>query len=533
MKGKAGRVIPLVVAVAFVAVMLGMTILERMPLLERPMAGIRHGEGTARVLRHMQIWDEVGLAETHFMMRTTHTNPADAYVADVGYLTAGDGIYYYASFPPLFPLAPYLVFKTLGVPIGIDAVRWFNMGLQILGAAAVFLLVRRAARSFGATPAAVAAAAGATVYAISPVLLWYHSNAYVTASLGTPLFALSTYLAVRLWDDEEPARWLWWAFAASAAALTYTEWLGVTFTMGVLGLAAVRWRDARARKVAFATVAATGAVLLITLAQYSSIAGVAAFIDGIGGKLALRTGLTEASHHSVTSLRSWSYVVSYYEKGYLPVLQATAGLVFAAGVGLLARRVAGSATVIGRDRALGTALWLATVPVALHHLLLFSHTAVHDFDIVKSAVPMGLIAGAACAVIWSTPTLTRWAKVIVLIGLALLAQRTFDAGMAMSSRRDFGIDPGPRDVGRAIVAYGVAPDEVVFIEGDAFYTGSAASYYAGFRNLVRYTPERAATIMHLNGASGGVLFTVDEKGREVIGISRVAPDGSLEATAAR
>lgn len=521
----------LVIALALGALVFSVAL--RLPFLDRPISNKRHGEGTARTLRHIAIWDEVGLGGTHGMMRTTGVAPADRYIADQGYLRDEDGIYYYVSFPPLFPLAPYGAFKLLGVEATPLAVRVFNLCLQAFGAFAIFLLAKRATARVGERFSWVAGGFAAVLYATAPVLLWYHSNAYTTASLSTPMFILAVYLAVRAVHDDPAPRWVLPVFGLAVFAVAYTEWLGVTFAAAVAVYGIVRWRDRPARRMAIVAVAVVGATMLLMVAQYSSVAGLGAFISGLSGKYAMRSGVSEASHHSILSPGSWGHVVSYYLKGYLPFLGLIPVLAVPALLGTWAsrsrrRELPGTRSIALRGwlvSPLATALVLTAGPVLLHHLLLFSHTAVHDFDMVKGASVLGLLFGLAAAGLdratrssadsWRTPV--TLAVVVVLLATS---------SMVLSYRRDFTSRSGLYAVGDAIRSAKVPPDQIVFLQGSSFYVGSAAIYYAG-RNIAYYNPEYARALVEASGADGGVLFVIAEDGETISAIERVGDDGAI------
>lgn len=520
-----------VFAVALAVLALAVTIGARVPRLNDAMSEKRHADGTARVLRHMALWDAVGLDATHWMMRTTGLAPADRYIVDQGYLRDADGVYYYVSFPPLYPLAPYAAFKALGIAETPLAVRVFNLLLQAIGTFALFLLAKRATAGLGARFSWIAGGFAGLLYASAPVLQWYHSNAYTTASLSTPFFILAAYLGVRAIHDDRRPRWLLPALAAALFVVAYTEWLGVTFAMVAAAYGVVRWRHRPSRAFAFVAVGTVAAAMLLMLVQYSSIAGLAAFIQGISGKYAMRSGMAETSQRSILSLRSWAYLGDSYYKGYLPFL----GLIpLFAAYPLWRRRVTHPrAARAAPARAwwstpLATALVLTAAPVLLHHLLLFSHTAIHDFDMVKTAAALGLVFGV-CAASLDRSVASAGRRWLVPVALGLAAAVAVGASIAITYRRDFAAHSGAEAVGEAIRAAHVSPNEVVFFQGP-FYPGSAAVYYAG-RNITGYEPSYAKALIAESGADGGVLFVVTPDGEGVARIERVAKDGTIAGAA--
>lgn len=520
----------LLIALGAVLAVFAYTVWIRAPYIERPVSWIRHGEGTARVLRHMRVWDEAGLARTHFMMRTTGTAPADRFIADVGYLTSGDGVFYYASFPPLFPLAPYLAFRALSVSPSPEAIRTFNLGLHAIGALLLFALARRALRERGEAFASSAGVFAAAVYLISPGAMWYHSNAYVSASLSTPLLIACTYLGLRAAADDRPSAWLLPALGATAFALAYADWVGVTLVAAIAATAAWYRRDRRLWMVAAVAAAGTIAALLLTAVQYSSVAGVHEFVAALGGKFEMRTGLSAASHHSLTSLASWKYLLGVSVRKSLEpelVFLGVLAVLFAAGI--LGRVIARRPTDLRATfpRAFLIALAFLGGASLLHHLILFSHTVIHDFDLLKDAAPLGLLVGVLAAEIgeWGTH---RASRIGTLVALAVVLALGARSALPKTMKRDFTISWGAVGVGEAIAEANVGPNEAVFLKGPpSFYIGSSTVHYAG-RNIARYhSREHAAKIIRASGASGGVLFVLDEAGRKVARVDRVAPDGSI------
>ncbi|MBE0477395.1 MAG: hypothetical protein IBX62_09885 [Coriobacteriia bacterium] len=522
--GRRARLAILLVAVATVLLTYAYTLNVRIPLLDRPASWTRHAEGAARTLRHMRIWDEVGLLETRFMMRTTDVHPGDRYIRDVGYLPDDEGVYYYVSFPPLFPLLPFLLLKAVNAPLGILSLRIFALGLHLVTAMLLFMLTRRVLLSRGEAHASSAGAFAAAVMLVSPGPLWYFSNAYESAALETPLLIACTYLGVRLLTDELRPRWLVPAFAAASFALAYTEWLGIMFAASV-GVVALLRRDRRSLLAFAVSAAAVAAALGLMTLQYSSVAGFKAFVEAIRGKAEMRVTFGGAVHHSLTSWPSWSHLLKWVKQGYGPGLVALAALAASWLVGMTStpggfrRRL--RATF---PRPLGVALALTALPAALHLLALFSHTVIHDFGLLKWAVPLGLLVGALAAELGSWGARSR-NRLGALAAAALVLAVAVHTVLPEAIKRDFTVTWGAVKVGTAIAQTGVDPDEPVFVEAPRkFYMGSSTVYYAG-RNLARYKDAAgAAAIMKRSGATGAVLFRVNED-MEVERTERLGPDG--------
>ncbi|MDO8916261.1 MAG: hypothetical protein Q7W16_09295, partial [Coriobacteriia bacterium] len=239
------------------------------------------------------------------------------------------------------------------------------------------------------------------------------------------------------------------------------------------------------------------------------------------------------SRDSILSLQSWGLIARRYFRAYqsfmvlIPLLAAP-GLFVAWRRRRAKGRVESASNMPPRTRPAGplaTALALTAGPIALHHVILFSHTVIHDFDMVKGASVLGLAFGLAIASLdrVARPSSRAWLRPAALVLIAAVAA---GGGMALAYRRDFTPTSGSRAVGTAIREANVPPDQIVFVGGGSFYKGSAAIYYAG-RNITGYSPENARYLIGASGADGGVLFVVSADGMRVDSVKRIGRDGEI------
>ena len=514
----------LLVAAALVAIF-AVSVFVRLGHLGEPM-GIHHEEGTARVLLHSTVWWEEGPSGAGFLLRKNLTSPGDAYLAPPGPLTDGDGNTYYASMPPGHPLWMFLAHRVVGVEPTVMSVRYVNLAVNLLCAALVYLVVREILRGLPDGWSRTAGLVAAATYLFAPVTLWFQSNAWTSASAVQPFFIAAIWAVARAYRDEERQRLFVVLTGALVFGMSYTEWLGPAFALATVVLAVIRRRsDALIRRIAVAS--AIGAVLALglTFLQYSTISGAGEMARLWLGRYQMRSGFGEASVASPWNRASWIRLLGQYIDSLAPAF-AVLAIVF-----VWDRILAGVRG--GKFRAGGApvsvVMTLALAPVLIHHVVLFDHAVIHDFDMLKMtvfvSVATGLLVGRLIAryAAQERPQHTMAVAVVcVLVVVSAYASvRLYDwlnPSYAAFER-----------IGTAI-ARTAEPDEVVFLVPFDYMPPSVVTHYAG-RNWVPWPGEdRAPAVLGRGGADRrGVVFGAD-LGRGVFEVWYVAPDGSLHPT---
>ncbi len=185
---------------------------------------------SSTVLRHLLIWDQQGLSSHHFVPGVSYEGAVNKHIdnhssVEVGRQGYSDakGNFFYVSYPPFAYIAPYVVFKVIGVEPNIVGLRVFNVVTQIATAGVLFLLLLRMTRK----PAI--AFLGYCIYLFSPIALYMHGVNYMSDMFVQLLFALAGYFFYVLITKEKDLHY-WKTYLPLAITLfltVYTEWIGI------------------------------------------------------------------------------------------------------------------------------------------------------------------------------------------------------------------------------------------------------------------------------------------------------------------
>ncbi len=508
------------VIVAILAVFAA-SVFVRLGHLDKPM-GLHHEEGTARTLVHSSVWWEEGPSRGGFLMRKNLTNPGDLYLAAPGPLTDHDGISYYASMPPGHPLWVFLVHRVIGVEPTIASVRYLNLAVGLACALLVYLIVREMLRGLPDGWSRSAGLIAAATYLFMPVTLWFQSNAWTSASAVQPFFIAAVWACARAYRDEEKRRTFIILAGVFVFAMSYTEWLGPAFALTTVVLAFLRRReDTTMRWIAVASSVGAAVALGLTFLQYSTIAGAASLLELWTGRYAMRSGLGEASVGRPWDPASWDRFFGQYFTSLAPAVVVL--VILFVWDRLVSRGRAGKLRTGGAP--LGVVFGLALAPVLIHHVVLFDHAVIHDFDMLKTSLVVSLATGLVGARL-----IARYAgkaqparAAAVLAGCALFAV----SGYVSVRLYDY-LNPTYGVYERIGVTIGetVEPDEVVFVVTSEYIPRSVTTHYAGRNGLPWPGENRAPGVLARGGGRRGVVFGVDSV-RGVFETWYVAGDGSL------
>jgi hypothetical protein len=159
---------------------------------------------------------------------------------------------------------------------------------------------------------------------------------------------------------------------------------------------------------------------------------------------------------------------------------------------------------------------LSIAPVLLHHLALFNHTVVHDFNVLKTSVffvlAAGVLTGRLLARLSSRGASARWGvyagTCVVVVAVAVGSAWLFGQLHKLEYVES-------RSLGDAIAAE-AQPDEVVFVSVPEARTLSLyvppnqITWYAG-RNYVAWNGDLKAArrVLDADAPRTGVFFMVD------------------------
>ncbi|MBU1028972.1 hypothetical protein KKE28_02070, partial [Patescibacteria group bacterium] len=184
----------------------------------------------------------------------------------------------------------------------------------------------------------------------------------------------------------------------------YTEWLGFLLA-GTAGLyAIINWQKPWSKKILLISFLGASSALALTLGQMHLALGLKTALEALRTKFLVRTGIEASTEYSRFSPYAWFKIILNYLRGYDFILIAT----LIAIITLLRKKWTMLTSWLKSTAAtpLLTFLFIAGLPVCLHHALLFQWTAVHPFSPLKMAPLITVLAGLCFAYI-ITHTLQR------------------------------------------------------------------------------------------------------------------------------
>jgi hypothetical protein len=474
---------------ALLSGLFALAIVVRLPNLDRPLSK-HHEFCTALSLIVLQGWYDGGIANYHYAPSTNLPQETNSGIRNlIAQSVERNGRYYYISHPPLAYYLPFLVFKSLHVRPNTLGLQLFNIASHLLSALLIFLLARMLIPGLGFGPWAAC-----VVYLFNPATLWFQGNVYMSDMLVQVFFLMAAYFFARLCKEELLARrvsLMGLGLGLSVFAAAYTEWLG--FCLALVLLIVGIWRKVFRWKVAVVIVVAVTAAIMLTVYTYGGIAGWHAMIEYYSGRFDQR-GLGGDVIGSLVQLGK-NYLYSH-----LPVL-----LFLAAGLWFLFR---GNRTgvVVPMPKSMLMIIGLTAAVVVLHHIIFLQHSG-HDFAVLKSAVPLSLLAGWLIHALVQAGIVRVWSATVVigLVAVTSIAQYYYvnrpGEVSIKGDRYDAEMEIGLR------IASNVADDQVAMIK-DVELTPQVL-YYAQ-RNVqpVRHLAE-AYEFMRRHPVGKGVLLWIE------------------------
>jgi len=497
---------------ALLLAIFGISVLVRLPLLDKPLSHPREWL-TATVLRHLEIWNEEGLAKAHFAPITTYPGAANENINnEASEHKDAEGNYYYTSFPPLAYYAPYAVFEILHVKPGVLPIQIFGLALHFLSGLFVYLSVRRILGKTNSTAAPVIAF---IVYIFAPMTLWLQANVYMSDIFAQVLFAAGIYVWLRLATSPAVGGWECVVFGVLVFAFVYSEWLGVLFAISVVLYAMVTRGQPSRFRLTLSAVLGTIAALGLTVWQYSQIAGFHAFYASLHQRFTLRSGLgqqDQLTFHPWQPL-GWLFLLTYY------------ALAYGADIVLLFLWMSLGAQTAGITHRIKSAISFAAVlPFMLHHLLLFNFTAAHEFSVLKAAPFLAIVSGLLATKlenktdpIWRLKPRSLVIASLLLCCVSCVWVYSLVVGPETSAYKTIG----------DFIAQNARPDEIVFAQyqrpsNKADRPLPQIVYYA-HRNIAVWSGEAyARKLSQMNGVSKIVVFVINPEETAVQSMRRLS-----------
>ncbi|MDQ3099587.1 MAG: hypothetical protein M3Q44_07635 [bacterium] len=360
----------------------------RLPNLGRPISMAHHEWLTAHTLITVDNFAQHGAFYYFLSPIYSYDNLGDRYTEIFSNKGIQDfrGYSYYVSYPPFGFIFPYIFFKLFFITPSVFGLHIFNILLSFAGAFALYLTISLIGKHKWRDGLYFPGVIVFSLYLFSKIALWYQSNVYFLDMLAQALMTGGIYLVVLYFTKENPSKRLIYWIGILTFFIAYTEWIGFFFAISILILCVSRFQQHRL--LIFVVVTAASASLLMTLTQYSLIEGPAALFTEMKTKYLIRSGFDEAkSEYGITIYNpdSRRALLEWYKQGFSQIIFIIEALAVIAVV--VSRSVRKLFTKLE-----GTFLLLCLLPVAMHHIIFFNFTVIHEFSVVKGATFLAALA---------------------------------------------------------------------------------------------------------------------------------------------
>lgn len=472
----------------------------RFPVINNHLS-MHHGWVTAHTLLTLQTWNEGGILNFHAAPVYTLQNEGDKFVPALAGITDEKGDSYYVSYPPLGFYVPYFLMKLFFLQPTILSLIIFNLLLHFLSAFFIYKIVKHLLKNNSSSEFAPIIAF--IIYLFTPATLWFQSNVYFVDMLEQLLWIVTFYITLKLLDEE--SRKNIFLFAILLFSSCYTEWMGLFYAFMAFIYFGIK--SIRKKQIPVIGLVCVGVVLLsigLFVWQYSQISGFHSLIESLTNKYKTRSGFygenTSEFGLSIGNPDSFSRLREHYFTNYF-------NLVFLLPIIILL------VVFIRKKYQVENKHWLIVLvflgePVLLHHFIFFNFTSLHDFSVLKSAVPLSVFSGLLIASFENNFS----KKIFIAISsLTLILYSIVGVKEFYSVYKHYGLTDSCEKLATCIIQ-NVKPDEAIFINY-GYPLVSPMTYYQAHR-LVSYTNglDEAKTLSKQFLHSKGVYIECDANG---------------------
>lgn len=263
------------------------SILSRVHLIEtRPLAGrLDTQEPESHILITELAFEQTPWTTHHFLPIFTLGPRYNKYVDEHPSAESADeyGNYYFTSTPPLTFVIPWLAAKvTVGSPT-LVALRWYNVGLQILSAALLGLLVWLSRKSSGFASRLMLALMAAAIYMAAPESLKSHTIA-LWAQQFYCVALIVELIVLFFW----PSALLLFLLSTVSCLADWTPYLAHIAMTAVAAYSFRKTRNPKSLKIAISLIAGcvVGGVLMI--GWFDTVMPVSSYFADLAGRAQAR-----------------------------------------------------------------------------------------------------------------------------------------------------------------------------------------------------------------------------------------------------
>lgn len=368
-----------------------LSVIVRWPnLIHRPLSNLHGEDALSHVLVTMRAYDETPASIHYFRPIFTLGADYNKFIDNLPTASYMDdkGNNYYISFPPLFFVLPYAVFKVFQIPIEVVPLRLFNVTIGLLVTVLLYCFLRSflrwifPRRSIGKIEGA--ALASASLYLFAASSLWGHGNPYWGHQLNQLWWLCALFIFFKDVSKEEKGSSLTVVLIILSLLMCWTEWTGFLFTGSLIaGYAYLHfskrtaqglWKGAALTGTAFAA-----AISIVAFQSYQF--GLDEYFSAILGRIEFRSGGVGLIH--------LHYMLLTFVWCLLPALVIVALAAACSRQKLRRLRL--------RERRFSRLDLMAFLFVlfapSVENLLLPKHTILYDYAVLKVLLAICVVAG--------------------------------------------------------------------------------------------------------------------------------------------
>lgn len=354
--------------------------LVRLPMMEEQVHIWQ--AGNIFMLTTLEIWHTEGINNSHYSPIQTWPNAGDKYMHTYKRLEDNEGNNYYVSHPPFTFQLAHAVFSITGSKPNQRVLKWLGLIFHFLAALGVFILVFFLSKNI---LSGVIAFAVCTFY---PVLAYGFIFHYFSEIIGLSFWAVAMALFYWLTTLRTVTVWHWTLLGIINFLFVYTDWMGVFFTLSALAFVFIS-KPQDKRKYILALSLSMGLSLLLMFIQYSSIAGVCAFIHSMAIRFSERSGFFGETYSdqqlSLFNPASYKMLAEQFHHqlkwiGYFFVLLTVVFGVFMKGKSK-------------ENTAFKPLLFLMFIPALLHLVVFFNTNVIHYVYQAKWGIIIAILTG--------------------------------------------------------------------------------------------------------------------------------------------
>ena len=419
---------------------------------------------------------------------------------------------YYISHPPFTFLLTYSIFKIFNITPSEFSLQILGMILHLIGAFFVYLIVLEYFDRKGFVlffPAIISY----VTYLFIPVMMHMHLFHIFVETFVQPFWIIGIYLALKIFKEQVRNVSILELFILGLTIflMIYTEWLGVFFAFSLCFICFYySHKDKKYVSVFYTTIISGVLALLLIIAQYSQINGVASLFHSIRGRIIESSGYfgNQLSEKGMSLINPQSYLLLIRQ---INDLMGGFGYLFL-GMSLFTILI----TIYQRKFTFSLSqevkymIMLALIPPLLYTLVFFNASVIHYIYIAKFAVPISIFIG----IIYKKLILSFKQSLAFVIGFAILkviiiavsiylflVKTPFDTNYTYLA-----------DVSE-IIQNNASQDEAVFVDiHTKAYNPLVFLSYESKRNLIFATDlYQARKLLGEANIKKGVFFTFNQK----------------------